>query len=56
MANFTLKDCLFGAVKLTQNADQHKYFYSKCSLEFNSCSRVLYPGFDFGESVIWSRR
>ena len=52
MANFTLKDCLFGAVKLTQNADPHKYFCSKCSIGFDSCSRVLCPGFDFGESVI----
>ena len=25
---FTPKDCLFGAVKLTRNADTDKYFYS----------------------------
>ena len=26
-ANFALKDCLFGAVKLTKNADPDKYYY-----------------------------
>ena len=28
-ANFTLKDCLFGAVKLTNSADIDKYSYSE---------------------------
>ena len=27
--HFTRKYCLFGAVKLTKNADPDKYFYSK---------------------------
>ena len=26
-AAFTLKDCIFGAIKLTKNADPDKYFY-----------------------------
>ena len=36
--NFTLKDCLFGAVKMTKNADPDKYFYIGYSIGFDSRS------------------
>ena len=35
---FTLKDCLFGSVKLTKNADTDKYKYSGYSIGFDSNS------------------
>ena len=33
---FTLKDCLFGAVKSIENADPDKYSYSGCGIGFDS--------------------
>ena len=33
---FTLKDCLFAAVKLTKNADPNKYSYSEYGIGFDS--------------------
>ena len=35
-ADFTLKDWLFGSVKLTKNSDPGKYSYSGCSIRFDS--------------------
>ena len=35
-AEFTLKDCLFGNVRITKNADPNKYSYSGCEIEFDS--------------------
>ena len=37
-SDFTLKDCLFEAVKLTINADPDKYKYSGYSIGFDSRS------------------
>ena len=37
-ADFTLKDCLFGAVKLTKNANPNKYSYSGYGIEIDSRS------------------
>ena len=37
-SNFTLKDCLFGSVKLTTNADLGKYVYTEYGIEFDLCS------------------
>ena len=39
--SFTLKDWLFGTVKLTKNADTDKYKYSGYGAAFNSCSEFL---------------
>ena len=39
--SFTLKDWLFGTVKLTKNADTDKYKYSGYGTAFNSCSEFL---------------
>ena len=35
-SEFTLKYCLFGAVKLTKNADPDKYSYSGYHIGFDS--------------------
>ena len=35
---FTLKDCLFRGVKLTENTDPDKYFYSGYGVGFDSRS------------------
>ena len=37
-AVFTQKNCLFGAVKLTKNADPDKYSYLKYTIRFDSRS------------------
>ena len=37
---FTLEGCLFGAVKLTKNADPDKYSYSGYNIGFVSRSHV----------------
>ena len=36
--DFTLKNCLFGSIKLTKNADPDKYKYSGYAIGFDSCS------------------
>ena len=51
-ANFTLKDCLFGAVKLTKNADPDKYSYSGYDIGFDSRPRFSYPDFDWSKNVV----
>ena len=49
-SDYTLKDCLFGAVKLTKNANPDKYSYSGYSFEFDSCSRFSIPNFDWSKN------
>ena len=52
---FTLKYCLFGAVKLTENADPDKYSYLEYGKGFHSCSLFPFPNFDWVKNdVIWS--
>ena len=34
-AEFTLKNCFFGAAKVTKNADPDKYSYSRCGIGFS---------------------
>ena len=52
-----LKNCLFGAVMLTKNADIDKYGYSGYGIGFNSRSSFSFPVGGFGQNVIkfWSR-
>ena len=50
--DFTLQDCLFGAVKLTTNADADKYFYSAYGVGFDSCLLFLLTNFDWGKYSI----
>ena len=42
-SDFTLKDCLFGGVKLTKNADPDKYIYTGYSIGFDSRSEFSLP-------------
>ena len=49
-ADFTLKDCLFGAVKITKNADTHKCSYSGYGIGFDSRSLFAILYFDCGKN------
>ena len=48
----TLKNCLFGAVILTKNADIEKYGYSGYGIGFDRRSSVLFPGTEFGQNLL----
>ena len=48
----TLKNCLFGAVTLTKNADINKYRYSGYGIGFDRRSRFSFPGGGFGQNVL----
>ena len=45
--DFTLKNCLFGFVELTKNADPDKYKYSSYGIRFDSR-----PGFSFTDASV----
>ena len=51
-AEFTLKHCLFRAVKLTNNANPNKYSYSEYGIGFDSRSLFMIPNFDWGKTTI----
>ena len=48
----TLKNCLFGAVTLTKNADIDKYKYSGYGIGFDRKGSFSFPGGGFGQNVI----
>ena len=48
----TLKNCLFGAVTLTKNADIDKYGYSGYGIGFDRRSSFSFPGGVFGQNVL----
>ena len=48
----TLKNCLFGAVKLTKNADIDKHRYSGYGIGFDRHGSFSSPGIGLGRSVI----
>ena len=48
----TLKNCLFGAVTLTQNSDIDKYGYSGYGIAFDRRSSLSFPGAGFGQNVL----
>ena len=50
--NVTLKDCLFGAVKLTKNGDPDKNKYCGYGIGFNSRSYSSLPDGSMGRNVI----
>ena len=50
--DFTLKNFLFGNVKLTKNPDADKYSYFGCSLGFDSCFLSSYPEFDWDKNFV----
>ena len=51
-SNPTLKNCLFGAVTLTKNADIEKYGYSGYGIGFDRRSSFSFPGNGFGQNVL----
>ena len=48
----TIKNCLFGAVTLTKNADIEKYKYSGFGIGFNRRSSFSFPSGGFGQNVL----
>ena len=48
----TIKNCLFGAVTLTKNADIDKYGYSGYGIGFDRRGSSSFPGGGFGQNVI----
>ena len=48
----TLKNCLFGAVTLTKNADIDKYRYSGYGIGFDRRGSFSFPVGGFGQNVI----
>ena len=48
----TLHNCLFGAVKLTKNADIDKYKYSGYGIGFDSRESFSHPSGEYGKNVI----
>ena len=49
---FTLENCLFGAVKLTGNADTDKYKYSEYGIGFDSRGSFTHLSGGYGKNVI----
>ena len=47
-----LKNCLFGAVTLTKNADIDKYGYSDYGIEFDRRGSFSFPSGGFGQNVL----
>ena len=48
----TLKNCLFGAITLTKNADIEKYGYSGYGIGFDRRSSFSFPGGGFGQNIL----
>ena len=47
----TQGNCLFGAVKVTKNADPHKYKYSGCDKGFYSLSQFSWTDWSKGKKL-----
>ena len=50
--DLTLKNCLFGAVTLTKNADIEKYGYSGYGIGFDRRGSFSFPGCGYGQNVL----
>ena len=48
----TLKNCLYGAVTLTKNADIEKYGYSGYGIGFDRRESFSFPDGGFGQNVL----
>ena len=48
----TIKNCLFGSVTLTKNADFEKYKYSGYAIGFDRRSRFSFSSGGFGQNVL----
>ena len=51
-SDFNLKDCLFGGVKLAENAEQDKYVYSGYGIGFASRLIFSLPNFHCSKNII----
>ena len=51
--DYTLKNCLFGAVTLTKNTDIEKYGYSGFGIGFDRRSSFSFPRVGFGQNVLY---
>ena len=49
----TIKNCLFGGVTLTKNADIEKYKYSGYGIGFNRRSSFSFPNGGFGQNILF---
>ena len=50
--DYTLKNCLYGAVTLPRNADIDKNGYSGYGIRFDRRSSFSFPGKGFGQDVL----
>ena len=48
----TLKNCLFGAVTLTKNADIDRYGYSGYGIGFDRRTKFSFPSVGFGQKIL----
>ena len=48
----TIKNCLFGSVTLTENADIEKYKYPGYGIGFDRRSSMSFPNGGFGQNVL----
>ena len=48
----TLKNCLFGAVTITKNADINKYGSSGYGIGFDRRGNFSFPGGEFGQNLL----
>ena len=52
-AKFTLKDGLFGNVRIAKNANPNKYSDSGYGIGFDSCSLFSVPNFDWSKNAFF---
>ena len=52
-SDFTLKDCLFGGVKLAKNADSDKEVYTGYDIGFDLCSEFPLIDGSMGKNVFF---
>ena len=50
--DYTLRNCLFGSVKLTKNADLDKYKYTDCGIGFDSHGEYSLPDGSIDKNAI----
>ena len=48
----TFKNCLFGTVTLTKNADIDKYGYSSNAIRFDRKGSFSFPGGEYGQNIL----
>ena len=51
-SDFNLKDCLFGGLKIAENAEQDQYVYTGYGIGFASHPLFSLPNFDCDKNII----